>query len=517
MGPSRAPLLPEDLLRIFVRNTPAAVAMFDRDLRYLLHSDRWCRDYSLVERDLRGRHHYEVFPEIPERWKEIHRRVLSGRVERAVEDRFERADGSTDWVNWECHPWWDARGEVGGLIMFTEVVTDRVRSRHERAQLEERMRNALRLESLGVLAGGVAHDFNNLLVGILGNASLALEQMTEDAAAAAESIREVERAAERAADMTRQLLAFAGRGAVETAPVDLNALVEETLRLVAPSFGAGVEVRVDLAPDVPVIRGDRTLLGQVVMNLLTNASDALGGGGRIDVRTSQALRVPEDLPWVRPPDSGGPFVLLEVRDQGCGMDTATVRRVFDPFFTTKSAGRGLGLAAALGTVNVHSGGIQLWSEPGRGTTFRMVLPADPGPAEARVDPPKRSGPDLGDATVLVVDDERLVRGLVRQALESAGFRVCEADRGDSALKGLREGRFEPDVVLLDVTMPGLSGAEVLAELRGQGSRLPVVLMSGYTADEILRTLPEPAATGLLEKPFRPRDVVAAIQQALDNA
>jgi len=518
----------EEILRIFVRNAPAAVAMLDRDLRYLLYSERWCLDYRLGEGDLTGLHHYEVFPEVPERWREVLQRGLAGEVLRAQEDRFERRDGSVDWVTWEVRPWVDAEGGIGGVLLLTEVVTEQIRQRWERERLEARIRQAERLESLEVLAGGVAHDFNNLLVGILGNVALARDEMGSPAAAAAD-LDAVEEAAQRAAELSRQLLAFAGRGPFAAEPVDLNALVRRALDTMRAAVASPVELEERLVPDLPPLEGDASQLGQVVLELLRNAAEALEGPGRIRVSTTVEAGSDGDGPerfasegtWAggRAPPGPGPFAVLEVRDEGPGMDLATAERIFEPFFTTKFAGRGLGLAAALGIVHAHGGGLQIWSAPGAGTRVRAVLPVAAEvsrPDEAEVSAPASPS---GPGRVLVVDDEAVVRSLLRRTLGADGFAVIEAASGDEALELLdaADSPAGPDAVLLDLTMPGRDGGAVLREIRARHPALPVALMSGYAAEDVVHALRGQRPDAFLEKPFRPGDARAVVRRMLGAA
>jgi len=518
----------EEILRIFVRNAPAAVAMLDRELRYLLHSERWCVDYRLDEDDLTGHHHYDVFPEIPTRWKDVLQRGLAGEVLRAQEDRFERRDGSVDWVTWEVRPWIDAEGGAGGVLLLTEVVTEQIRQRRERERLEARIRQAERLASLEVLAGGVAHDFNNLLVGILGNVALARDDLGSPATAAAD-LDAVEEAAQRAADLSRQLLAFAGRGRFAAEPVALNAVARHALAAVRGSVGSRIELEQRLAPDLPPVEGDASQLGQVVLELLHNAAEALEGAGRI--RVSTFLEVGSDVDdregfaadatWAggRAPPGPGPFAVLEVRDEGPGMDLGTAERIFEPFFTTKFAGRGLGLAAALGIVHAHGGGLQVWSAPGAGTRVRAVLPV--AAEGSRPDPAEPSAPASPSAPgrVLVVDDEAVVRSLLRRTLEAEGFAVMEAASGDEALELLDAAGSSalPDAVLLDLTMPGRDGGAVLREIRARHAALPVALMSGYAPEDVMRALRGQRPDAFLEKPFRPGDARDLVRRMLGAA
>jgi PAS domain S-box-containing protein len=399
---------------------------------------------------------------------------------------------------------------AGWVALFRDVTEQRA--------LDEQVREAQKLESLGVLAGGVAHDFNNLLAGILANASYAASELPpgSDVRAAVEDVRD---AARKASGLTRQLLAYAGRAKLKVGAVDLNGVVAEMAALAAPAMSRRATVVQELAPGLPEVEGDAGQLGQVVMNLLTNASDALAGlAGTVTVRTALArldraalthFHGSEGLPE-------GSYLTLEVRDDGKGMDATTRQRIFEPFFSTKFAGRGLGLPAALGIVRGHRGAIRVDSEEGRGSRVTVILPpaAVAGEAQARPGAPAPAGAAAGRIAVLVADDEETVRRATRRALEKAGFDVVEAADGREAVERFRAepGRF--GCVLLDVTMPRLGGEEALAEIRQVSAAVPAVLTSGYRDREEAPGEPGGDRVRFLPKPFGPPEVVAAIRGAM---
>jgi PAS domain S-box-containing protein len=360
-------------------------------------------------------------------------------------------------------PYRDPEGNIVGAIgTCIDVTAPRA--------LERRMVDAQRAESLGVLAGGLAHDFNNLLVGVLGNADLALREMPTGAPGrgAVESVRD---AGLRAGELTHQLLAYAGRGGAGTVRVYPAELVDELLRITAPSFPGTVEVESEL-PATLALRGDPTQVRQVLLNLIANARDALadrGGTIRIIARAHHHDGSSDaDDVLVAP---AGNYVLLEVRDDGPGMDDGTRRHVFEPFFTTKPTGHGLGLAAVLGIVRAHGGGLRLTTSPGHGATFCVSWPA-------AVTMPQRaaSPPPTTTHTVLIIDDEDLVRDVVARMLEDLGYAAITARDGATGLELIE--RHPIDIVLVDMTMPNMSGAEVIAALRRTRPTLPVVLCSG---------------------------------------
>jgi PAS domain S-box-containing protein len=380
----------------------------------------------------------------------------------------------------------------------------------ERRALEQRLERAQRLDSLGVLAGGIAHDFNNLLAGVLGNAELLRD--TVDAPEPRQMAAAILTAAQRAAALTRQMLAYAGqRDLGRREPVDIGALLDELRGLLAATLSKKARLELGVEPG-SVVEGDRATLSQVLMNLLTNASDALGDEpGAIEVRARRVTEV--DARW----DSAlgasvapGDWVLIEVRDTGAGMDEATRGRVFEPFFSTKERGHGLGLAACLGIVSAHGGAVLVESEPGRGSCFSVLLPASQdAPAPGPRPTPARAG---RPCKVLVVDDEALVRAQLRRSLELRGYVVVEAADGRSGLAAVAAER--PDVVILDMTMPDIDGAEVLLRLRAGGSRVPVIISSGYLDVSVELRLPRGQFQGFLAKPYGASDLGAAIERAL---
>ena len=419
---------------------------------------------------------------------------------------------------------------------------ERERAERERRVLDDRIQQAQRLESLGVLAGGVAHDFNNLLVGVLGEASLALADLPEGSSGR-QHVERIERAALRASELTSQMLAYSGRGRFIVVPVALEELVEEVGELLGSIIPPPIVVTLDFPRWLPMIAGDPSQLRQVVMNLLTNAAEATGpDGGRIRISAgTRTLRAGEAATTHQPGVLGlapGDYVWLEVRDSGAGMDAETVDRIFDPFFTTKPAGRGLGLAAVQGIVRSHGGRILVTSEPGVGTTFTLLFPcmrnaSDAPPtragrrrdskavapvAAASADPPVNvnAGSVPVAPHVLVVDDERLVRDVARVALRRSGHAVTEARTGEEAVAAFSQHPGAFDVVVLDLTLPGIQGRAVLQAMREERPHLPIVLTSGYTAEEA-GDLTAAASTVFLQKPWRPEQLVQSVRMLIAEA
>jgi signal transduction histidine kinase/CheY-like chemotaxis protein len=394
-------------------------------------------------------------------------------------------------------------------------ITERRRAEEERRKIEEQMRHTQKLESLGVLAGGIAHDFNNLLMAILGNTDLALLRLPPSAPAR-ENLEEIVRASHRAADLCQQMLAYSGKGRFVVELLDLSAVVREMIHMLQVSISKKAVLRCDFAERIPAVEGDATQLRQVILNLITNASEALGEqSGSITLSTGHREC---DRAYLADCILGadareGPYVFVEVRDSGCGMDAATLPRIFDPFFTTKFTGRGLGLAAALGIVHGHTGALKVASEPGKGSTFTVLLPAAAGPAASpRSDQPS-AGSWQGSGTVLLADDEEMIRAAGREMLEWLGFRVLTARDGVEALERFRDSAGGVVCVLLDLTMPRMNGDEAFQELRRIAPDVPVVLSSGYTQQDVARRFPGRGPAGFIQKPYtldRLREVLRGV-------
>jgi PAS domain S-box-containing protein len=384
----------------------------------------------------------------------------------------------------------DERGSVAGTTGIARDVSERKRAADEALRMQSNLQEAQRLESLGLLAGGVAHDFNNLLTVILANAEFAAQSTTNDCDTQG-SVSEIRNAAQRAAELTRQMLAYSGRAKFAVQPIDLSAVVSEMASLLASVISKKATVRYDLAEGLPFVEGDATQIGQVVMNLLTNASDALGdGAGEIQLSTGVE----------------GPFVFVRVSDTGHGMDAETVQRVFDPFFTTKFTGRGLGLASVQGIVRSHGGTIQVTSRPGEGSAFRVLLPAMAKGAVAGAcvpTPVAESASDrAGDGrTILLADDEPQLRATAARTLTRAGYSVITAKDGKEALDLFRLHRADVSVVLLDMTMPTMNGAEACLAIRELAPQIPVILCSGYAADEVAGAVRNLTDVSFLAKPY----------------
>jgi PAS domain S-box-containing protein len=395
-------------------------------------------------------------------------------------------------------------GEFQGLVVVLRDLTVRLNAEEERLTWQRNLSELQRWESLGLLASSVTHDFNNLLTVVLGNTQLALLDI-EESSPACQTLGSVITATAHASALTRQMLSYAGRGHSSSQLVDLNGLVSQMTPLLHSAVGKAVSLSLELAPQLPMLEADPTQLRQVIMNLIINASEAIGAeGGSILLSTEQVA------------DAGGePQIVLRVRDTGCGMDAETQRRIFEPFFSTKFAGRGLGLASVLGIVRGHRGELAVESVPGQGTTFTVSLPASSA-ARPKEQAPLELLPWRGDGTVLVIDDEDQVRSTVARMLQHYGLHVLSAPDGAA---GLALFQMVPDdivCVLLDITMRGMPAAEVIARLRQIRPGVRVVLMSGNQPGPLEGLAPDQTPV-FLSKPFSLAELGATLRRALEHA
>ncbi len=413
-----------------------------------------------------------------------------------------------------------AQEGVSGVLLLAEDMTERRRGERAHRELERRMQNHQRLESIGVLAGGIAHDFNNLLTPILGHAALAGRHLKPGSPVTVH-LEKIDSVARHAADLVAQLLAYAGHKETTLQSVDCAELAHEMDKLLPSVVGDTVPLRLRLQDQLPKVTGDRSQLQQVLMNLLINAAQAQEGHpGEVELEIGVRDVTREEIDsWAFGQEGlPGRWVYIQVSDHGVGMDEETKARILEPFFTTKETGRGLGLAVTLGVIRSHQGGLEIDSRPGRGSVFRVYMPVEADVSAVSTALPEIAANDMkqipGESLqVLVVDDEDGVREIARLALETGGFRVATAADGSEALRQLDELGDSVSVVLLDASMPGMLGSEVLQRLRVDRPELPVVVMSGYSEDSSLFRDGRDPFTDFLPKPFGPSELIAAVNNA----
>ena len=624
-----------ELLRYVIKHDLAGLALFDDELRYLAASEGFLLEYGLLGENIIGRCHYDVFPDLPESWREVHRRALAGEVVRNEAERYERPDGSVAYSSWECRPWYAADGDIGGMVLYdqsttareeamealaqserlyrqlfqlesdaivlvdaesgrvleandavctlygytraewltmrsTDVslepeetrdsagdgstwipirrhrtkdgseilveitashfdlkgrhavlaamrdVTERERTAEALRESERRLRQAQKMEAIGRLAGGIAHDFNNLLTVIMGYAEMIVEGDCADLDQVQADVSQILQASGRAKQLTSQILAFSRRQPHRPEVVSPNALISGTEQLLRRTLGERVELVVSLAADADAVEVDPGQFSQIIMNLAANARAAMPAGGKLTVATTN-VQVDGDSGRLCPGCPEGPYVMVEVRDTGHGMDEETLAHAFEPFFTTRGPGEGtgLGLSTVYGIVEQSRGHIFVESAPGAGSSFRVLLPAVSGAVEASPSERSRAAIDRqGTGRILLVEDQAAVRALAQRILDQAGYTVTAVATGDEALRLLQEG-IGVDLLLTDVVLPGVTQGDVLAARAAEARPgLPVLLMSGY---------PRTASTtgdrldprfGFLSKPFTVQEFTEKVRAAL---
>ncbi len=472
-------------------------------------------------------------------------RVLSGQLPFYKMEEGPLYDAGANVIGSGSHvvmPLWDGK-RIIGLVSIDNALSGKPLSEHdcellglfasslaalltrqmaeeERVKLEARVQHAQKLESLGVLAGGIAHDFNNLLVGILGHSDLALMDLPEDSPVRSD-IESIKSAARRASELTNQMLAYSGRGRFVAGLHDINRIIREMAHLLEVSVSKKTELRMTFGENLPDIKADASQVRQVVMNLVTNAGEAIGENkkGVISVETALRRVAPDEVPSVVPGEMLAPgfYVILEVVDTGCGIDEDSRKRLFEPFFTTKFAGRGLGLAAVLGIVRGHRGAIDVVSEPGKGSTFRVYLPCAPGrkPLTAEERPPDNARIESGaKGTVLIVDDEENMRHVAELLLSRRGFSVLSASDGRHGLEVFQQHAGDINLVILDMTMPEMDGPETYRAIREIAPNVPVVLTSGYEEDDARQRFGRGRLAGFIQKPFQVEVMLGVVRRAI---
>lgn len=495
------------LLENIIEGSEDPIFLKDTSGRYMLVNSAEAKGMPLVREEFIGRTDFDLYPEeIAAESRRTDREVIETGKGLLYEQSFD-VDGKRIYLIRKS-PLLGSDGSVHGVIGVARDITALKRS-------EEAVRRTQKLESLGVLAGGLAHDFNNLLTGILGNVDVALLRSARGEPVDHE-LREIQRASQRAAELTNQMLAYSGRSDFVKRVLDPAALVEDVTQLLSSSLCKKTRFEFAFGDDLPNIEADPTQMRQVVMNILTNASEAHGGeSGLVEVRLERVRfeDLPEDvLPLDRKlPESD--YLRLRVEDRGCGMDADTVSRIFDPFYTTKFSGRGLGLAAVQGIVRGHDGLLSVTSAPGQGTVFTVLVPGTDAGATPEDTKTGDLGP-VGPGCVLFVDDEQMIRELAQRVLEASGLEVLLAADGEEAERLFRSRSHEIGAVVVDLTMPHLSGHEVFENLRSIAADVPVVLASGYPAAEATRRFAPDSLAGFLKKPFAPADLVRVVQAAL---
>jgi two-component system cell cycle sensor histidine kinase/response regulator CckA len=492
----------EESYRLLFERHPSPMWVYDLDtLLFLAVNEAAVSSYGFTRDEFLGMTIEEIRPEEERpQLRETVQALGRGRVDAATR-RHRKKDGTNIDVRILSNAI-DFEGRAARLVLAEDVTQQRV--------LEEQLRQAQKMEAVGNLAGGVAHDFNNILMVIRTCASLLLSRIPDEALR--EDVIRIDNAADRAAKLTRELLAFSRRQVLRPEITDLNAVIDETLELVRGVIGEEVDVVCELGPELPAILVDRGQIEQVLTSLAANARDAMPEGGTLTIRTANVV-LDEIYASQQSDLEPGPHVLLQVTDSGVGMDDATRGRVFDPFYTTKDQGTGLGLATVYGIIKQSSGHIWLHSEPGLGTTFKIYFPVAGGPRDATAAEPEVSSLHGGE-TILLAEDDEAVRRVVAEALRFYGYTVLEACDGPSAIE-LAQEQGSIELVLTDVVMPGMTGRELVERLLEDRPTLKALFTSGYPADTALRRGIAQARVAFIEKPYLPGDLALKVREVLD--
>jgi PAS domain S-box-containing protein len=507
------------LMRYIIEHNRSGIAVHDRDMRYIYVSEPYLRDFKIEGQDVIGLHHYEVFPDLPHKWRDVHRRALAGEILSAENDNYVREDGTVEWTRWECRPWYESDGSIGGIIVYTELITERKRSEDERRRLEERLQRAEKMEALGTLAGGVAHDLNNVLGIVVGYSHLLLDSINGDGEVRSDALN-ILKGGERAAAIVQDLLTLARRGVPTRKILNLNDIVlecqsfPEFKKMV--SFHPDIRIETDLNPDLLNISGSAVHLSKSLINLISNAVEAMPQGGLLTLRT--------DNQYLDRPISGyddvreGDYVVLSVADQGEGISENDLQRIFEPFYTKKVMGRsgtGLGLAVVWGTVKDHQGYINVESEKGRGTTFTLHFPVtreDKTPDPAAILPCEYMG--KGE-TILIVDDVREQRELAAKMLGKLDYRTATVSSGEEAVAYLKEHTV--DLAVLDMIMdPGMDGLETYRAMLQIHPRQKAIIVSGFSETERVSEAIALGAGAYVKKPYVLSTLGLAIRKELSR-
>jgi two-component system cell cycle sensor histidine kinase/response regulator CckA len=513
----------------FLTQSPFGAWLKDAEGRYVFVNRALEESLKIKSEEWVGKTDSDVFPLVTASAVRANdREVLATGRFRQFTEHAPGPDGDERvWMTMKF-PFRDRAGKphVAGIgIDLTEVERERAeRARiaafadlqRERSAMEAQLLKSQKLESLGVLAGGIAHDFNNLLTSVLGYASLLRMQLPPNTASQ-DYLKQIDRAGSRAAELCQQMLAYSGRGRFVVEPIALNSLVQEMGQLLGTVISKKSILKFNLAAELPTILGDATQVRQVVMNLITNASDAIGE--RSGVITLTTSIIDADAKYLGALDllrqlAPGRFVYLEVSDSGSGMSEETISRIFEPFFTTKFTGRGLGLAAVQGILRGHHGAIKVYSQPGKGTTFKVLFPAGDGVALPSVRGEAISAPFGRERLILVVDDEEDIRIFARKALEATGFQVELATDGRDALQQFRAFGDRIAVVILDLTMPHLGGEATFRELRQLRPDVKVILTSGFNQEEATVGFAGKGLAGFLRKPFVTQELYGLVHSVV---
>ena len=504
----------EAQLQLVADSVPVVIAYLDKESRFLFANKACLNWFGLADKEIVGRHVADIVG------RDIYKELLSEieSVLKGAEVRLERAAliDRTRYVQLTYKPDLDSLGNTLGYFLFIIDLTESRQAEERLRKSQEQLRQAQKLESIGRLAGGIAHDFNNMLTAINGYSELALSQLS-DGDPLKRNIEEIKKAGERSANLTRQLLAFSRQQLINVSLINLNQAIIDSTVMIQRVIGEDIQIETDLYERLWTLKGDKNLLTQILLNLVVNARDAMPRGGIITISTQNVI-LDDDSMMLRFGANVGPFVKLSVSDTGIGMDDETKKQIFEPFFTTKETGKGtgLGLSMVYGIVKQLDGYVWVESEPNGGTTFDLYFPRAEDTDEVTSVEIHNTNPKHGTETVLLVEDEDIVRELSSEVLRSCGYKVIEASSGKEALRSYKEFGEEISLLMTDVVMPGMNGEELAKQLLSIQPELKILYTSGYIDNPIALSDGLKHGAAFIQKPFTNIELARKIRAILDE-
>lgn len=499
-----------ELMRYIIKHNTSALAVHDKDLKYLFVSERYLQDYKVKDKNIIGKHHYDVFPDLPQKWRDVHRKALAGITSSAENDRYDKEDGSVEWTTWECRPWYQAKGEVGGFVVYTEVVTDRIKAEDQKLLLQQQLYQAQKMEAIGTLAGGIAHDFNNILGAIIGYAEMIQEDCSKESAIT-HDIQQILKAGNRAKELVKQILAFSRQNGTKKIPMQPSVIVKEAIKLLRSSIPTTITIEQDIDPNAGIVLADPNQIHQIIMNLCTNAFHAMEeNGGTLTITLTRKILFQEN--FTKP----GNFVQLSIRDTGSGIAPEIQEQIFEPYFTTKEVGKGTGMGLAMvhGIVQNCGGSITCESRVEEGALFQISLPV----IEAQAWEEKRSSElvPLGKEHILLIDDEQMLLEMGTTMLERLGYTVTAQKSSVEALATFQNEPGQFDIVITDQTMPGMTGLDLSRCILQLRPEIPVILCTGYSSIVSEKKAKSMGIKGFVMKPLTRKNIAGLIRTILDE-
>ncbi|MCP4725198.1 MAG: response regulator [bacterium] len=506
--------LKNEELQIILDSSPVLIYYKNRKNRFVRVNKSFADFFSLTFEELVKKKSADLFPEISEKQKNDEKKVIkTGKPKLNVIEEVATSNGAR-WLSIDKVPYKDSTGKIIGIIGFAFDITKGKETEEENKKLQDQLFQSQKLESIGRLAGGIAHDFNNILAVISGYSEILKISTKNLDPKMIKAVKAISDSSRRASKLTRQLLSFARRGRFNPVPLDLNKLISDTIKVSEKIFEKKVKVKYSLDDKIKSVEGDKNQITQVITNLVINAKDAMPEGGKIEIKT-RTMKVTKKQLTEFPELHPGEYVQLSISDTGIGIKEEVKQRIFEPFFTTKKEGigTGLGLATTYGIVRHHKGFIDFNTEIGEGTTFNIWLPS----SEKVVEEVKRVEEVIrGNATILVVDDEKSIRALTKELLEDLGYTVFLAKDGFEALDVYLENKEDIDLVLLDMLMPRMDGRDTYYKLTEINPKIKVLIISGYIQDEKAYDVLNKGALGFIHKPYTVNEISRHLSNALKN-